>query len=198
MVQLLVARTLHPATVDSAATPSPTPTSSVGGCRGLHRNRYYTDGCRLREICAWGRRSTSADAGSRRSEPRRGRLVSLALDGHVWPSVHGALQTPQTCRRGQCLTVRGPSNSQAGRNGSPNMAIRAARPTQGAGTVQHQCSSTCRRPCRARRSGAGPLRPQPPAETRGPGQGSSPGCWPTCAAVWTPMLRVRASASGGR
>ena len=48
-------------------------------------------------------------------------------------SVQGALQSAQTCRRGRCLIVRGPSNIQLGRNGMTNMATRAARPTQGVG-----------------------------------------------------------------
>jgi len=49
------------------------------------------------------------------------------------PRSKGALQSPQTCRRGRCRIVRGPSNSQSGTNGSTNMASSAARPTQGVG-----------------------------------------------------------------
>src|SRR5215207_1086565 len=51
----------------------------------------------------------------------------------MWSSVQGAPQSPQMCRCGRCLLVRGPSNSQSGSNGSRNMAARAARPTQGMG-----------------------------------------------------------------
>jgi hypothetical protein len=36
---------------------------------------------------------------------------------------------------GWCLTVRGPSNSQAGRNGITNMAIKAARPAHGMSVI---------------------------------------------------------------
>jgi hypothetical protein len=44
----------------------------------------------------------------------------------VCSSVQGAPQSPQMCRRSQCLLVLGPSNSQSGSNGSRNMAARAA------------------------------------------------------------------------
>src|SRR5436309_1796351 len=47
------------------------------------------------------------------------------------PLVHGAPHSAHTCRMGRCATVRGPSNSQEGRNGIRNMAARAARPAHG-------------------------------------------------------------------
>jgi hypothetical protein len=60
--------------------------------------------------------------------------AGLALPGvQLCSSVQGAPQSPQMCRRSQCLLVLGPSNSQSGSNGSRNMAAKAARPTQGVG-----------------------------------------------------------------
>src|SRR5215217_7126109 len=52
----------------------------------------------------------------------------------TWSSSHGAPQSAQTWRRGRCLMVRGPSNSQLGANGSANITARAARPIQGVST----------------------------------------------------------------
>jgi hypothetical protein len=52
---------------------------------------------------------------------------------HLCPSVQAPSHLAQTCSRGLCLILRGPSKSQAGRNGSTNMAASAARPIQGVG-----------------------------------------------------------------
>jgi len=70
----------------------------------------------------------------RRSRPRSRRTVGSASLRQMCPSAHDCPQLPQIWRRGQCLTVRGPWNSQSGRCGMTNMAARAARPIQGVST----------------------------------------------------------------
>jgi hypothetical protein len=83
------------------------------------------------------RRTSALDGVIRSSRPRSGRVSrtpSGSSSAQACPRVHGAPQSAQTCRRGRCLMVRGPSNSQLGRNGRTNMATRAAKPTQGVST----------------------------------------------------------------
>jgi hypothetical protein len=68
---------------------------------------------------------------SRRSSPRGSGKLSSASGMHICPSVQGAPQSPQIWRRGRCLAVLGPSNSQSGRNGIANITTKAASPIQG-------------------------------------------------------------------
>ena len=88
-------------------------------------------------VLGCGRRTSALDGVTRSSRPRSGRVSRVpsgSSSAQACPRVHGAPQSAQTCRRGRCLMVRGPSNSQLGRNGRTNMATRAAKPIQGVST----------------------------------------------------------------
>jgi hypothetical protein len=54
-------------------------------------------------------------------------VSDMAVVAQSCPLVHGRPHTPQTWRRGQCLTVRGLSNSLLGRNGIRNIRIQAGQ-----------------------------------------------------------------------